>query len=167
MGNKGLFDLMFMLIMLALLMPAATHSQHIVTPTVQSQVNELSLLTDEAIADAISDKTFEGCAYATVVNYEGVIRNYLDDLYLEYNAHGNNCSYDSTSLSASLSGGKFSGSIDVFCSQENSSNSAYLKKRLFFDKQIIAQSTTGFCQIIIQDNQTPGYIQVDYNLSNS
>jgi len=166
MESKGLFELMFMLIMLVLLLPTTTQNTHIVTGDVQTQVNSLALLSDAAIADALSDKTFESCSQSNTQDYKDKVVLYLTNLQAEFNASGNNCEYDITSFYPTYSSGKFNGNIDVSCSLENSRTNTYIKKKLFFDKQIsVNNSFTGYCSVMIEDNLTVGYNQVDYNLS--
>lgn len=155
MQRKGLFELVFILVMLTLLLPATTQRKAIVTYSAHAQVNDLLLLTDEAIADALADSSHSGCsasANSTTIN------SYILTIIDEYNALGNNCGYN---LSDNFNSPAYTGDLNIFCSKDNGSNSTYVKKQIRIDKTITATGPSP-CHVVIRDN-IENYNQVDYN----
>ncbi len=163
MKSKGLFELMFMLLMLTLLFPMATKTQHMTTSRVQSQTSSLSLLSDQAIADAFADQTFVNCTVASIFEYQTKANAYLSTLKTTFNSAGTNCDYNLSILTRTPS--TITGEIDISCQQSNSDTSTYLKKRFYFDKDVTASGTNpGSCRVTVIDNLS-SYTQVDYNIT--
>lgn len=136
MKQKGLFELFFVLIMLLLFMPVATHKNLVTTPTVLAQVNSLALLTDFAIADALSDQAFVNCDTSGI---GAKISPYLNHLFLEFNkVSGANCSYSNNP--GVLSSGAYVGKIDIICESNTFLNKTKITKNLFYSKEISVTS---------------------------
>lgn len=157
MQTKGLFELVFILVMLVLLLPATTQRKAIVTYSAHAQVNDLLLLTDEAIADALADCSHIGCS----PNADSAkINTYISNIITAHNNLGNNCGYE---LSGNLASSIYTADLNVFCLKDNGSNSTYVKKQIRINKTITAISMPlpSSCRVIIYDN-IGDYNQVDY-----
>lgn len=156
MARKGLFELVFILVMLALMLPATTHHSAIVTYSAQAQANDLLLLTDQAIADALADGSHSGCTPSS-----GKVSNYVTNLQTAYQDIGNNCE-----ILVNVSGtNPYTGDANVTCFKNNGDTTTYIKKRMTFNKTVTATSGGGTCRVIVIDNLSSGANQVDYNLS--
>jgi len=154
MAQKGLFELFFVLIMLVLIFPATTHNKAVSTPNVLVQADNLALLTDYAITDAVFDKVIVDCNFD---DYNVNINPYLNNLYTEFNkTSGVNCNYNQPTVSSSPP--NYIGSIDVNCDSSNSK----IIKTLKFSKQITANQDINLytcedkCTLSITDNYAPG-----------
>lgn len=160
MGNKGLFELIFILVMLVLMLPATTHHSAIVTYSAQAQVNDLLLLTDQAIADALADSSYVGCNAS-----ESRVQNYVNNLQSDYQTNINsNCQV--TISGTNFSSSTYSGIATATCSKVSGDTSTYITKRMAFNKTITTTSAGGFCRVQVVDNlSNPTITQVDYNLS--
>lgn len=159
MESKGLFELMFMLVMLVLLLPATTQNSHIVTSTVETQVNTLALLSDYAIADALADQAAVDCN----INFpDAKVAPYLAILLIEFNkTSGANC--NTLNNSGTVVGSDYNGTIDIACSSKSNSNETNIIKRLVFNKQVSASITDSNaitcieqCTINVKDNVVSG-----------
>lgn len=158
MARKGLFELVFILVMLVLMLPATTHHSAIVTYSAQAQANDLLLLTDQAIADALADGSFSNsCAAssAKVLNYVNILESDYDSNLLS------DCQIDISGSGTA----PYSGDANVSCSKNNGDTTAYIQKRMTFSKTVTATSGGGTCRVIVIDNLSSGAVQVDYNLS--
>jgi hypothetical protein len=156
MARKGLFELVFILVMLALMLPATTHHSAIVTYSAQAQANDLLLLTDQAIADALADGSHSGCTPSS-----GNVSNYVTNLQTAYQDIGNNCEI----LVNVFGTNPYTGDANVTCFKNNGDTTTYIKKRMTFNKTVTATSGGGTCRVIVTDNLSSGANQVDYNLS--
>ena len=156
MARKGLFELVFILVMLALMLPATTHHSAIVTYSAQAQANDLLLLTDQAIADALADGSFSGC-----IANSNSINSYVNSLLTDYQSIGNNCTISVTTGGSN----PYTGTADVSCSKNNGDTTTYVKKRMTFSKNVTATVYGSYCHVTVVDNLSSGATQVDYNLS--
>lgn len=155
MQTKGLFELVFILVMLVLLLPATTQRKAIVTYSAHAQVNDLLLLTDEAIADALADSSYTGCS----PNADSAkINTYISNIITAHNNLGNNCDYN---LSDNFINPNYTADLNVSCLEDNNSNSTYVKKKISINKTITASGSSP-CRVVIRDN-IENYDQVDYN----
>jgi hypothetical protein len=156
MARKGLFELVFILVMLVLMLPATTHHSAIVTYSAQAQANDLLLLTDQAIADALADGSFSICS----PNSDSVT-SYVNTLQGDYQSLGNDCI-----LSVIFSGtNPYSGDVNVSCSKNNGETTTYITKRMSFNKTVTTSTSGSNCRVIVVDNLSSDAVQVDYNLS--
>lgn len=153
MQTKGLFELVFILVMLVLLLPATTQRKAIVTYSAHAQVNDLLLLTDEAIADALADGTWISCS-----DSNSQVLDYISNIITAHNNLGNNCGYE---LSGNLASSIYTADLNVSCLEDNNSNSTYVKKKISINKTITASGSSP-CRVVIRDN-IENYDQVDYN----
>lgn len=158
MARKGLFELFFILVMLTLMLPATTHHSAIVTYSAQAQANDLLLLTDQAIADALADGSFSNNCSASSLK----VLEYVSNLQTDYQGLGNDCQiYVSGSGSPT-----YSGDAIVTCSKDNGNTTTYIKKKMNFNKTVSATSGGGYCRVTVSDTlYNPPLVQVDYNLS--
>lgn len=157
MARKGLFELVFILVMLTLMLPATTHHSAIVTYSAQAQANDLLLLTDQAIADALADGSHSSCS----ASYSQV-QNYVNNLQNDYRAIGNDCNVDVSGSGSPI----YSGDANVTCLKNNGNTTTYVKKRMAFNKTVSATSSGNICRVTVSDNlYSPSEIQVDYNLN--
>lgn len=157
MARKGLFELVFILVMLVLMLPATTHHSAIVTYSAQAQANDLLLLTDQAIADALADGSYSGCSAssASVSNYVNILEsdydsNLLSDCQIDISVSGTN---------------PYSGDVNVSCSKNNGETTTYITKRMSFNKTVTTSTSGSNCRVIVVDKLSSGAVQVDYNLS--
>ncbi|MFA5746126.1 MAG: hypothetical protein WCX82_03100 [archaeon] len=167
MESKGLFELMFMLVMLVLLLPATTQTTHIVTSTVETQVNTLALLSDYAISDALADQAAVDC---NIDLPDIQVNPYLTTLLTEFNkTSGANCSV--LNSGAIVGANDYNGTIDIACSSRSNSNETNIIKRLAYNKQINTNKDTNLysceekCAISIKDNYQSEYIPAAYNFT--
>lgn len=155
---------MFMLIMLLLLLPSATNHSLNVTSSTYSQVNELGILVDASIADALADETFENCVLAIQANYNAKCTDYRATLLTRFNALGNNCAI--TNFSPTLTGSTYSGTYNVSCQKTAADTNSYIEKQFTFSKTIFVNNGGTTCRVRIVDSYGGlDYNQVDYNLS--
>ena len=165
--QKGLFNALFILIMIVLLSPTTLlfNKNKIIVDTTQ-HLNEVSLTVDSIIADALSDETYSNnCSVSTVTHYRNTILNYIsnfENIRSKYTSI--TCEY--TNLQSSFDGLQYVGTVDISCSSRNNITSLNIKKRLNFRKEINANRGVNWCKIRIKDMySTPPYIEVDLNQS--
>lgn len=157
MARKGLFELVFILVMLTLMLPATTHHSAIVTYSAQAQANDLLLLTDQAIADALADGSHSSCSASN-----SQVQNYVNNLQNDYRAIGNDCNVDVSGSGTN----PYSGTAYVTCLKNNGNTTTYVKKGMAFNKTVSATSSGSVCHVTVSDNlYSLSEIQVDYNLS--
>lgn len=138
------------------MLPATTHRSAIVTYSAQAQANDLLLLTDQAIADALADGSYSGCSANS-----GRVIGYVTNLQTDYQDIGNNCEISISGLGAA----PYTGDVNVTCFKNNGDTTTYIKKRMTFSKTVTATSGGGTCRVIVTDNLSSAANQVDYNLS--
>jgi len=166
MARKGLFELFFVLIMLVLLFPVATQKTNITTSTIVSQTENLALLTDFAIADAISDYAFDNCSISGTPTNR--VDSYLSNLIKEFNMiSGTTCNVSNSGnlLNISRHSADYNGYARIICKSTSSIQNTSITKELFYLKNISIQETAGHCRIQIRDSYQANQIIVDYNLS--
>jgi len=157
--EKGLFDSLFVFIMLVLLAPVASYQDSHVINEVSIHLNELSLTVDAIIADALSDQTkSNGCSLDSKVDYDSKLQMYLDNFEVERAKYTSiTCLY--LNLSSTLASGVYQGYIDINCSGETQATSVNITKRLYFKKTITA-NLSGLCDVNVMDNYSTEYYQV-------
>ncbi|HRT03447.1 MAG TPA: hypothetical protein P5513_05865 [Candidatus Diapherotrites archaeon] len=162
--EKGLFNSIFLLIMLALMAPTISLlnvNQNIIDTS--KQINNITLTIDSVIADGLSDAIkANDCGIpldATTINT--TINNYITNLENERKKYSSiECTYE---LNGTISGNDYIGDIDIKCNSQNSTTKINIKKKLYFNKHITAIPSGSLCYVKIEDNLDPGYIQVDLN----
>jgi len=163
--EKGLFNSMFILIMLAMFIPSLSlmpKTQNIVDT--KYQIEEITFTVDSIVSDALSDRTYTNtCALDTRANYDAVVNTYITNFENQRKSHSSvSCTY--SNLNSALAGNRYSGSIDVFCSSSNSLTTVNIKKRYYFDKEI-NRTLAANCNVKIKDFLNAGFAQVDLNRS--
>jgi hypothetical protein len=168
MKQKGLFELFFMLIMLVLFLPVATQKNVVTTPSAQAQANNLALLADYALADALADGTYLDC---NLNRSETLVSNYFTDLQTNFNSSlGTNCQITNT---GSLASSDYMGTSIITCDSDSIRNKTEYKKDLKYSKKINFNHDVNnytcieTCTISIQDNYENTYTPVDKSTSKS
>lgn len=163
MEQKGLFELFFVLIMLVLIYPVATHKNTIITSDLLTQADQFALLTDLAISDALADGAFEGCKVTNITNN---IPSYLTILRNEFNTlSGIKCDYyDSQIIFSCLQGDCQDQKIKIKCVGENSNSKTTITKEITLNKKVTAVESPGYCNVTVRSG-SPFITHVDYNLS--
>ena len=154
MEQKGLFELFFVLVMLVLLFPVATNKITVSTPNVLAQADNLALLTDYAITDAVFDKVIVDCNFE---DYNVNIYPYLNNLYTEFNkTSGANCYYNPLVINSPPP--NYTGSIDVNCDSSNSKiiNTLKFSKQITANQDINLYTCEDKCTLSITDNYASG-----------
>jgi len=163
--EKGLFNSLFVLVMLVMLVPSTSliaKTQN-VTDT-KYQIEEISFTSDSIIADAVSDRTYaNSCVVDSSVNYDNVVDIYLKTFEIQKEKYSTViCSF--SNLTTSIDAGKYYlGYVDINCSSSNEITKVSIIKRLYFNKEIIPTSGGGNCNIIINDTLNGGANQVYLN----
>lgn len=162
MEQKGLFELFFVLVMLVLLFPVATNKTTVSTPNVLIQADQLALLTEYAVSDALADQAFVNC---NTTNITSRIESYLTTLKTEFNkTSGVNCSYENINIICN-SGVCNSGQITIICDSNSSNTSTRVERKLNLEKKTVDTiPSSGYCKVTVKSG-TPGVNQIDYNLS--
>ena len=140
------------------MLPATTHHSAIVTYSAQAQANDLLLLTDQAIADALADGSHSSCSASN-----SQVQNYVNNLQNDYRAIGNDCNVDVSGI-----GGlnPYSGTAYVTCLKNNGNTTTYVKKGMAFNKTVSVAPSGSICHVTVSDNlYSHSETQVDYNLS--
>ena len=162
--QKGLFDALFVIIMLALFSPTVmlNHRSQVVND-VSSQLNGVSFAVDSIVADGLSDATFNNnCVLTFVGNYDLIISSYISNYDLTRSGLSSvACSYSAPV--STLVGVTYSGYLDISCSNSNDLVSIAITKRINFDKEINPTLIGIDCNIKIIDNFNSGFAQVDLN----
>lgn len=164
MEQKGLFELFFVLVMLVLLLPVATHKTTVSTPNVLAQADSLALLTEYAVLDALADQAFDDCA---ITNLPNLVSSYLNELLIEFNkTSGANCRYVTPIIFTCQSGGNCNNnSVDITCDSNLSNTKTTITRRLNIEKKTVSvTSSPGYCKVTAESGAA-SVIQVDYNLS--
>lgn len=163
MGKKGLFELFFVIIMLVLFLPVATHKTTVSTPNVLVQADQLALLTDYAVSDALADQAFVNC---NTTNITSRIESYLNTLKTEFNkTSGVNCNYQTPiTFICNPAGNCNNQKIRITCDSNNSTIKTMITKEIELTKSVSTMPSTDYCRVIVQSG-SPGITQVDYNLS--
>ena len=163
MEQKGLFELFFVLVMLVLLFPVATNKTTVSTPNVLIQADQLALLTEYAVSDALADQAFVNC---NTTNITSRIESYLTTLKTEFNkTSGVNCNYQTPINFICNAGGNCNNQkIRITCDSNSSTIRTTITKEIDLTKKVSATSSPGYCKISVQSG-SPGVTQVDYNLS--
>lgn len=166
MKQKGLFELFFMLIMLVLFLPVATQKNVVTTPSAQAQANNLALLADYALADALADGTYLDC---NLDRSTTLVSSYFTNLQDNFNSRlGTNCQITNI---GSLAISDYIGTSTITCDSNSIRNKTEYKKDLKYSKQITFYhdinnySCTETCTISIQDNYESPYTPVNKNTS--
>jgi len=169
MKQKGLFELFFMLIMLVLFLPVATQKNIVTTPSAQAQANNLALLADYALADALADGTYLDC---NLDRSETLVSSYFKNLQNYYNSSlGTNCQI--TNLGSLASSNNYTGTSTITCDSDSIRNKTEYKKDLKYSKKINFNHDVNnytcieTCTISIQDNYENTYTPVDKSTSKS
>lgn len=158
MARKGLFELVFILVMLTLMLPATTRHSAIVTYSAQAQANDLLLLTDQAIADALADGSHSSCSPSS-----SKVSQYVNILQNDYQGLGNDCQVVVSSVSGT---NPYSGNAIVTCSKDNGNTTTHIKKSMTFRKTVETTPSGDYCHVKVLDNlYNPSMVQVDYNIS--
>ena len=167
MMEKGLFNSLFVLIMLAMFVPSLsliTKTQNVMDT--KYQIEEIAFTSDSIIADAISDRTFfNECLLDSNINYNDTVDTYLKNFEIskkKYSSIDCNFTNITTTVVGSATQADYSGSLDIICNSKNEITDVTIKKIIYFDKEINA--TLGAdCSVIIVDNLNSGNIQVSLN----
>lgn len=157
MARKGLFELVFILVMLTLMLPATTRHSVIVTYSAQAQANDLLLLTDQAIADALADGSFSNNCSAN----SSKVLDYVSNLQTDYQGLGNDCQV----VVFVSNTNPYSGNAIVTCFKDNGNTTTYIKKSMSFRKTVETTSSGDYCRVTVSDVLSNNAIQVDYNIS--
>lgn len=165
MEKKGLFELFFVIIMLVLFLPVATHKTTVSTPNVLVQADQLALLTDYAVADALADQAFVNC---NTTNITSRIESYLNTLKTEFNkTSGVNCNYQTPITFICNSGGNCNNQeIRIICDSNLSNTETTITRKIDLTKRVSTTSSPGYCKIKVETGP-PWETQVDYNLPRS
>lgn len=163
MMEKGLFNSLFVLIMLAMLVPSTsliTKTQNIMDT--KYQIEEVAFTADSIIADAISDRTYDNsCAIDTNLNYNSKVDSYLNNFEITKKKYSSiDCNY--TDITTTVIGLNYSGSLNITCNSKNEITEVTIKKIIYFNKKINA-SLGADCSVIIVDNINGGNTQVSLN----
>lgn len=111
MDKKGIFELFFVIIMLVLIYPVTTQPKFTFTPNVIAQTDNLSLLVDYAITDAVFDKVY---TTKSVGGYDSKVNTYTQNLLNNFNeTQGVKCNLGY--LNATPYAADYEGSIDITC----------------------------------------------------
>jgi hypothetical protein len=168
MKQKGLFELFFMLIMLVLFLPVATQKNVVTTPSAQAQANNLALLADYALADALADGTY---LYCNLDRSTTLVSNYFTNLQTNFNSSlGTNCQITNT---GSLASSDYIGTSTITCDSDSIRNKTEYKKDLKYTKKInINQDVNNYTcietsTISIQDNYESTYTPINKSTSKS
>ncbi len=150
--EKGLFNSLFILIMLVMFVPSIslmTKTQNIMDA--KYQIEEVAFSSDSVIADALSDQTYSNsCSLDSEANYDFKVNGYLMFFEIQRRNYSTvNCLY--SNFITNLAGSTYSGSIDISCSSLNDVTSVNITKVIYFDKDISA-TLGATCDIVIMDN---------------
>ncbi|GEM_PF-1165780 len=161
--EKGLFNSIFLLIMLAMFIPGVsliTKTQTMIDT--KYQVEEISFAVDSIISDALSDQTTtNACSFDSKANYDRQVNTYITNFEDERKMHSSvTCTY--TNLNSIINGARYAGSLSVSCFSQNDLVTISLKKLVYFDKKVIAVGGLN-CNVKIEDYLNARYLQVDLN----
>ncbi len=177
MRNKGFFDILFVLIMFALLLPntSITNKSEIITSNIQ-EIEDISLIVDNIIVDALADQTYvptsfmpAGYTFFLDTEYDDKIQEYLNSFKNDSkNYLGTNCYYnvlDSNIGGAAPLSINYYGEIEISCSKRNKVIVSDITKILKFSKDIVVSypGPAGICNIKIKDNYNLDHVQLDQN----
>ncbi|HOD89530.1 MAG TPA: hypothetical protein PKK56_00375 [archaeon] len=160
--EKGLFNSIFLLIMLALMAPTISLlnvNQNIIDTS--KQINEIALTLDSVIADGISDAVKIDNCTINDTNITAKINTYIANIENERKKYSSIiCTYE---LNGSTSTNNYIGYINLACNSQNSITKINIKKKLYFNKKITTIPSGTLCYVKVEDNLDSGYIQVDLN----
>lgn len=174
MSKKGFFDSLFVLIILVLLTPKTHYINNQNMLYNYEELNQRMIITDQIVADALSDATFSTCEFRNAETYKSAILDYLDKFGDSYwsNDSSINCNYKLDNVQ--LVGSVFESEFILSCLSKNTYNSIDTKKSMNFKKSISRNKVdvdvegvrTTYCKVTIVDVYS-SKIQVDLNQSMS
>ena len=155
MMEKGLFNSLFVIIMLLLVTPGlliSTNHQYIVNTS--NHINNITYNVDQAVADALADVTISNtCAIANSSTYNTTINSYINNIVTD--SSKNTSIYCSVvNESGSLVGSDFIGSVTINCKSKDDVSTMDITKKLEFSKNITNFLNPLFntCSVSISDN---------------
>jgi hypothetical protein len=159
--EKGLFNSLFVLIMLLLVTPGLLLSiDHQYIVNTNNQLDNISFNCDAAIADAIADETIDNsCVISNSSSYDSRIESYIN-LIISKTISNNSMVCTLVSESSSLSVKELTGTVVINCQSKDSTSSLNISKEIKFSKKIQAVYTSS-CKVTIKDSYDSNNKQVE------
>ncbi|MDD3177929.1 MAG: hypothetical protein PHR26_00240 [Candidatus ainarchaeum sp.] len=162
MNQKGLFNSIFLLIMLAFFVPNVNYVGQVnIVKDLEMFSTDVVISVDNVIADALADTSYSDCNISSKLDYNLKVENYLNLYFQEINNLSSiNCNY--SDFSANLNSSNYTGSIKIACSYSGELVSDLsLSRTLNFSKEISNNYISPLCNQIIKDNFDNDSIQLE------